>query len=135
MEQATEELDEFEQLKAQMEARAKAVKDRKKSHELIAMRELLEGERQYGVGRCDAIMTDDGPVVVKAPHPATFKKLRDTDDWSIQTLIDYVRPCILYPPKDEVLDFLEDKQPGCLMRVVHSCSALVGKERDALGKA
>jgi hypothetical protein len=124
-----------EQLRQLKALRDRRVKERREDFELIAIRELLKGEEQHGEGRCSYLMTDDGPVVIKRPHPMTYKKMRDAGDWTEDALFNFVKPIALFPTGEALADLLLEKQPGALLRVVQLGAELAGKERDDLGKA
>lgn len=98
---------------------------------LIEQFEAEGGERGIDF---DLVETVAGPLVVKRPHPATFKKFRDGGKYSSAATEDFVRPCVAHPTKAELSTILE-RFPGVLDELADVAFALArGRSKRVSGK-
>lgn len=77
------------------------------------------GERWEGVD------TPAGIVIVKRPHPATYKRFRDRGKYNSQSLDELVRPCLAHPDKSEVASILNE-YPAVLDHLADAVVELAG---------
>lgn len=98
---------------------------------LIEQFEAEGGERGIDF---DLVETVAGPIVVKRPHPATFKRFRDGGKYSSAATEDFVRPCVAHPTKAELGTILE-RFPGVLDELADVAFALArGRSKRLAGK-
>ena len=55
------------------------------------------------------VSIDDHMVVVKKPHELQYKKFRDRGKTDMVSCLDLVRPCLVYPTKEEFAGICESK--------------------------
>jgi hypothetical protein len=139
----TEELARLEAEHAALEERRRAreassaTKDRlaelQREVQTAKLLEQFEAEGERGVD-FDLVETVAGPIVVKRPHPATFKKFRDGGKYSSAAIEDFVRPCVAHPSKAELGPILE-RFPGVVDELADVAFALArGRSKRVAGK-
>lgn len=88
---------------------------------------IATAEEEHGsVGKkIRVVHTDLGCVIVKRPHPASYKKFRDRAETDTAAFEQLVRPCVIYP--DAVaLDIIFVEFAGVLDRVANAVVELAG---------
>jgi hypothetical protein len=127
--------------RAELKAEAEAVATLTPAEELererraLAAEEvLLAAQRQHGAKRVALVETDEGPIVLRSPHVAAYRKFQDSDTIDTDKTLELVRGCVLHPSKAEVGRMLE-VQPGALTLVANKVVELAGhRKADLKGK-
>lgn len=84
--------------------------------------------------RWATVSTRHGVVVVKRPHPATFKAFRDAGKYKSKAVEDLVRPCVAHPDPSGLTSLLND-YPAVLDKLADAVFELAeGRARDISGK-
>lgn len=88
---------------AEREAQNEAIrKSASEAVETAALTELLKAQDREGIDNVRAVIAGTlGFVVVKKPHPATFRKFADIEKPTMEEFDALVRPCIVAPGVDE----------------------------------
>lgn len=103
-------------------------------YEDMAAVELEKAEAKYGKGRAGVVMTDEGPVVLKAPEAPTFRKFQDRAKYETEPMLDLVLPNVVYPTRKAFED-LNDRLPATLARCASKVCELGGQRvKDLEGK-
>ncbi len=116
--------------------RVKALEDQLKrlEHEDLAATLLEEHEEKHGRGRVGVVHTDEGPVVLKCPHSATFRKFQDRAEYKTEPMFDLVLPSVLHPSRSE-FEALCERLPATLARCASKVAELAGQRvQDVSGK-
>jgi hypothetical protein len=71
------------------------------------------------------VHTSLGVVIVKRPHVATFRKFQDRGKTESKYLLEYVRPCLVYPTLPEY-ERICDEEPATLARCASALHTLAG---------
>ena len=99
--------------------------------------EALEAaEAEHGpIGKkLRAIETSGGVIIVKRPHPATYKRFRDKGEANTAAFDKLVRPCVVHPDKS-TFDRILDEEPAALDRCANAIVELAGfRAREVSGK-
>ncbi len=126
-------LEERRQAKEGREAAAARIAELQREVQTAKLIEQFETEGERGID-FDLVETVAGPIVVKRPHPATFKKFRDGGKYSSAATEDFVRPCVAHPTKAELGTILE-RFPGVLDELADVAFALArGRSKRVAGK-
>lgn len=84
--------------------------------------------------RWTSVSTSAGVVIVKRPHPATFKKFRDAGKYKTKELEEFVRPCVAHPDAQGLTDLLNDF-PAVLDKIADAAFELAeGRVKEISGK-
>lgn len=98
---------------------------------LSAEEALTAAQRQHGAKRVALVTTDEGPVVLRCPHVAAYRKFQDTEGVDTAQTIELVKKCLLYPSASELTRMLE-AQPGALVELANTVVELAGHRRKTL---
>ena len=127
------EIEERRRAKTDAESDAARLAELKREIEAAELLERFETEGERGVD-FDLVETVAGPIVVKRPHPATFKKFRDGGKYSSAAIEDFVRPCVAHPSKTELGPIIE-RFPGVVDELADVAFALArGRSKRVSGK-
>jgi hypothetical protein len=89
---------------------------------------LLEAQRKFGPKFVALVQTEAGPVVLRAPHIAAYRKFQDAEDLDSDKTEEMVKSCLLHPSKPE-LDKLLRLQPGALSVLANHAAILAGHRK------
>lgn len=95
---------------------------------------IADAEEKHGsIGKkIRVIRTELGCVILKRPHPASYKKFRDKAETDTVAFEKLVRPCVVYP--DAVaLDLILDELAGVLDRCANAVVELAGFRQKEAG--
>jgi hypothetical protein len=108
-------------------ARAAEAEVAKAEREVVEAAAIEAAECEHGpVGEKIAIVeTIYGIVIVKRPHPVTYRKFQDEGKANVAAFTKFVDQCRVYPDQD-ALDKLLDAQPGKLVDCANAAAALAG---------
>lgn len=126
-------IEERRQEKEGREAAAARLAELQREVQTAKLLEQFEAEGERGVD-FDLVDTVAGPIVVKRPHPATFKKFRDGGKYTSAAIEDFVRPCVAHPSKTELGPIIE-RFPGVVDELADVAFALArGRSKRVAGK-
>lgn len=95
---------------------------------------LLEAQTEHGANRVALVQTELGPVIVKAPHAATFRRFADKGSTKTADFEKLATPCLVFPDRTRFESIL-DQQPGVLLRVADRVAELAGvRTKETEGK-
>ena len=94
---------------------------------------LAEAQTEHGADAVGLLLTNEGPIVLKKPHAATFRKFQDAGKYDSDAVDALVRPNICYPSKDK-FDEINDKQPAMLMQAASLVCSLAGQQIAAISE-
>jgi hypothetical protein len=103
----------------------------KEQRALAAEEALTAAQRQHGAKRVAMVVTDEGPVVLRCPHVAAYRKFQDAEGVDSAQTIELVKKCLLYPSAAELTRMLE-AQPGALVELANTVVELAGHRKKAL---
>lgn len=128
---------EIERKRADRESkRAAEVEVLKAEREAKELAALEDAECMHGpVGTHIAVVeTVEGIVIVKRPHPATFKKFQDAGKINSDTIAKFIAPCVVYPDA-ATFDALCDALAAVPMLCADAITSLAGaRAKDQAGK-
>lgn len=144
MQELERELAELEARKAEIDARRaeKAAEAELREKVRAARREIEDAEliekyeAELGELGKDfkAISTDEGLIIVRRPHPATYKRFRDRGKYTTKDVEEFARPGVVYPDAQKLTDIL-NKYPAVLDLLADAAHDLaVGRSREIAGK-
>jgi hypothetical protein len=96
---------------------------------------LAKAIKEHGpVGKLiEVVDTVAGMVIVKRPHPATFKRFLDTEKITVDEIDAMSRPCVIYPDMGRY-DVMAETQPGIVGEVANACAYLAGVKKAGAAK-
>jgi len=135
-----DQLAEIRARREQLAAEAEATEDTpevvlaRETKALAAEEALAAARKEFGKTRVSLVQTDEGPVVLRCPHVAAYRKFQDSEEINTDKTLELVRGCVLHPSKPEVSRMLE-VQPGALTLLANEVVRLAGhRKSDAKGK-
>ena len=93
-------------------------------------------EQEHGaIGKALRLVeTEQGAIILKRPHPATYKRFRDKGEANTAAFDKLVRPCVVHPGKVE-FDRMLEEMPAILDRCANAVVELAGfRAREISGK-
>lgn len=88
---------------------------------------------EHGAEKIALVPTDVGPVIVRRPHMASFRKYQDQGKATTNALELLTRPCVLYPTKEE-WDLMVRDLPFVLNASGDAVCVLAGVSREGAEK-
>lgn len=95
--------------------------------ELAEARATADARRVHG-NRFATVSTPLGLVILKRSGTAAYRKLQDSEDLTMDDFESFVRPCVIFPGRDELDKLLADL-PGAIPLMVRAISALMGAQQ------
>lgn len=129
---------ELSKLRREMEDRITAneadTTAQKEAVEVKALKALKVAQDAHGVENVRAVLGGvHGFVIVKKPHPATFRKFADTDKPTMDQFDNLVRPCVVAPePTGAEYDRLCTVLPSFTLTCAGVVSELSGTSQTKL---